>query len=142
VNTIEYGSNLSDTEYGKIKNDSSDSENMRSDSEDDACLQGRIYVLRNNTHTFSPNKCHKIIQCEMKKVRFSFLPENTGFQQRMPTNRNAALCSELNSPPQLWNQIPREANRHRENLLKGNTDHTKTCIHCRLKMLKPLMMTK
>ena len=33
VNTIEYGSNLSDTESGKIKNNISDNENMRSDSE-------------------------------------------------------------------------------------------------------------
>jgi hypothetical protein len=33
-----------------------ENDNIRNDSADDARLQGRINVLRNNTHMFSPNK--------------------------------------------------------------------------------------
>ena len=62
---------------------------------------------------FSLNKCHKIMQYEMKKWGL-FSPRNTRFQQSMPTRRSAALYFKLNFPPKIQNQILMKMNTHRE----------------------------
>ena len=99
-----------------------------SDWENYAWLHGGMNVIRNNTHVLSYYMSQNYAVW-IEKVRGSFSPRNTEFQQSMPTNRKAVLYFKLNFPPEIQKQILMEMNTHLETkIIHKNLTFIGPCI--------------